>query len=275
MAGSLSNHQGTEIFAQLAKHFESYSDEVVFIGGWVHAIYLADAGTDGQPIKTDDIDISLPRQLLAADRPTLIELATSAGFDVNRLDEATGLLEIYSGVVDLDLLTDSDEPRTPIAIEGQEGLVVQGYPHQQLLRENSKVVELGPDLHPSLNPPVEIRVPTLGAYILGKTLSAGTRPHPAKRAKDLVYIFEILRHPGLGQEAMEELPALERAFPVESTLAVERLERLLQDDQVPGNVATQLLESIRILGSREQVVAAVRGRLRMLHRTLQKYISES
>jgi hypothetical protein len=269
------HRQGLEVFARLVKQFESYADEVVFVGGWVHAIYLADAALSDRPIRTDDIDISLPPQLLAADRPTLINLAISAGFDVETLDEATGLVTIYAGVIDLDLLTDAEEPRMPVVIEGQEGLVVQGYPHQYLLRRSSQTLLLGPELHPLLDPPVTIRVPTLGAYVLGKALSAGTRPYPSKQAKDLVYVFEILRQPGLGQKVFEELPTLESTYPDESMLAVRRLGHLIEDRHVMDEVATQLLESFRILGSQEEVVATVKGRLRSLHRSLHENLQRT
>ncbi len=59
-----------EIFARTVIALELYAGDVVFVGGWVHALYLADANADERPVVTDDIDLSIPHRLLAGDRGT-------------------------------------------------------------------------------------------------------------------------------------------------------------------------------------------------------------
>ncbi|MBA3969654.1 MAG: hypothetical protein H0X52_06095 [Gemmatimonadetes bacterium] len=56
-----------EIFARTVIALELYAGDVVFVGGWVHALYLADANADERPVVTDDIDLSIPHRLLAGD----------------------------------------------------------------------------------------------------------------------------------------------------------------------------------------------------------------
>jgi hypothetical protein len=94
-------------------------------------------------------------------------------------------------------------------------LVVQGYPGQFILLENARWMEVGREIHASLDPPVSIRVPTLSAYVLVKGLSSETRTNPAGRAKDLVYLLEIVRHPLLGREAIDGMGGLAAWYPAE------------------------------------------------------------
>ena len=49
-----------EQFARIIIATEPYHNEIVFVGGWVHALYLSEANESGA-IYTDDIDITIPR----------------------------------------------------------------------------------------------------------------------------------------------------------------------------------------------------------------------
>ena len=185
---------GGRVFADLVRALAPYLGDVVFVGGWVHALYLLEAeGVSARTVRTYDIDVSIPRSLARGDRPPLIELIRAARFEVSAFDEASGLLEIQRDSVPLDLLTEAPDPREPIAILGQGDLKVQGYPHQDLLRQNTRSMLVGVEVDESLNEPVPILVPTLSAYGLGKLLSSASRNMRSKRAKDLAYLVELLR----------------------------------------------------------------------------------
>jgi hypothetical protein len=209
-----------EIFARTMLALQPYAPDIVLIGGWVHALYIAEANADTRAVHTTDIDITIPSHLAMGDRRALIELVQVAGFELDELDSGSGLKSFWQmgdrhQEVDLDLLTDAPTVREAVPIEGQPNLVVPGYPNQQILLENSRWMEIGPDIHPLLDPPRWIRVPTLPAYALVKVLSSDRRPHPQKRAKDLVYLFEVIRDRSMGGRVLAGMGELAARYPDE------------------------------------------------------------
>lgn len=150
---------GGAAFADLVRAMAPYVDEIVFIGGWVHALYLYELeGESATTVRTEDIDITLPSSLPSDFRPTLIELVREAGFDVRFYEGSSGLLEIYRDAVDLDLLTESGDFPGPVEIMGQPDLVVEGYPYLDVLRQNTRSMLVGPEVDESLDVGVRIRV---------------------------------------------------------------------------------------------------------------------
>lgn len=264
--------RATAQFAQVVLTFEPYSRDVVFVGGWVHALYLAEVNETGA-VRTDDVDISIPMRLLANDRPTLLELAAMAGFERDPLSDMEGvaLLMAYTDddgmTVPLDFLTEGD-PRIPVEIIGQQGLLALGYPGQLMLLENTRDMVVGPDIHHSLHPSRLIRIPTLSAYCLQKALSSNTRSRLAKQAKDLVYLYEIARHPILGARLLAELPALFKRYPDEYARWKSTIQELLDTPSVQRAICEQLELSGRVTGSTDSVLSYMRARFRRLHALL-------
>lgn len=167
-------------------------------------------------------------------------------------------------MIDLDLLTDAATPRDGIAIEGQPGLVLPGYPNQRVLLENARWATVGPDIHPSLDPPCHIRIPTVGAYVLVKGLSAARRPSQTKRAKDIVYLLEIVRDETMGGEARSGIAALAPRYPEEYGAWREVLTRAISDRGLMAEVANQLREGIRMIGPEAEVARLVAAHIRRL-----------
>jgi len=259
----------SEVFARTVVALQPYADEVVFIGGWVHALYLAEANASDRPVRTEDIDITLPHTLLSEDRPTLLQLAAAARYEVQEIGSESGILQIFQEdldgrIVELDLLTESHDPHAPVEIEGQQGLMVHGYPGQRILLENARWIDAGPEIHPLLDPPVPIRVPTIGAYVLGKGLSSSTRTRISKKAKDLVYLYEIARHPLLGPAAIAEMPGLRERYRDASAAWRRHLEASSGDVPLLEEVVDQLQLGFRAIGSAEQVRASFVARIRRL-----------
>jgi hypothetical protein len=121
---------GGAVFADLLGALAPYLADVVFVGGWVQALYLFELeGADARVIRTADIDLTLSSPLEAGDRPPLVDLLRDGGFEVETFDDESGL-EIWKDSVDVDLLTEAPNPRKTVEIEGQSGLRVFGYPHQ-------------------------------------------------------------------------------------------------------------------------------------------------
>lgn len=71
---------GSEVFARTVIALQAYAGEIVFIGGWVHALYLAEANSTDRPVRTEDIDVTIPHAMLARDRPALFDLVAGAGY---------------------------------------------------------------------------------------------------------------------------------------------------------------------------------------------------
>jgi hypothetical protein len=128
--------------------------------------------------------------------------------------------------------------------------------------ENSTWISVGPEIHELLEPPRKIRVPTIGAYVLLKGLSSITRTRLDKRAKDLVYLHEILRHSILGPLALQGLPDLAARYPIAYADWRSQLARVTSDVRLLREIARQLLTADRARGHPEAVVAAVTARLR-------------
>lgn len=259
-----------EIFAKTIISLEPYLNDIVLIGGWVHALYLADANTQDSPVLTYDIDFSIPQKLLTEGRRELLDLALEAGFEIDPISELDGasLRLTHPGpdnaLIDLDLITEGLTPRAAVQIEGQANLVAQAYPGQKILLENTKVVLAGPEIHDLLSPPRSIRVPVPAAYVLHKALSSGTRVNWLKKAKDLVYLYEIVRHPILGPEVVAGMPGLARQYLTEYRTWRGTLTAVIESPSTRREIAEQLLLSRRAHGSEDDVAQQVAARLRRL-----------
>jgi hypothetical protein len=264
-----------DALARVILAFEPYNAELVYVGGWVHALYLAGAGSSAHPVMTDDVDVSLPLVLAAVGRPTLRELARQAGFVPNWLSMFEGEAEQFvyevshplSGtrVVDLDLLAESPVPRTAVPIAGQPDLIAQGYPGQRLLQENVQWMEVGP---PLLDPARRIRVPTLGAYVLHKGVASTTRAIPAKAIKDLVYVYEIVRDPVLSRLAVDGVRSLAFPYPEEYAIWRARFLGVVRERVVRRAVAEQIVVASGAFGTAAVVEAQITARFeRMLGET--------
>jgi hypothetical protein len=255
-----------EVFAKTVRALAPYAEDIVFIGGWVHALYLAEANEAAQALFTDDIDVTIPPSLLTAGRPTLLALAGGAGFDIEAERDDAPIEVVQYGpdrsAIYLDILTEHPNPREPVRIEGQPDLLAQGYPGQHLLLENSRTMVVGPDIHPSLTPSQRIRVPTLGAYVLHRGLSSRTRGRQDKAVKDLVYVHEILRHPRLGAQARSELPTLVSRYAEQAQQWRDRLNEVVRRDRLRRDLAEQLLLAGRAFGQEEQIMAEVEAQFR-------------
>ena len=257
-----------EAFARVVRALEPYAHDVVMIGGWVHALLLSKAGDRTSPVYTDDIDVSVPRKLLATGRPTLIELATGAGFKIDPLSELEDspirltIKGKHGTLIDLDILTESPTPREAILIEGQPGLAAQGYPGQAFLLNHTQWVEVGPEIHRLLDPPMLVRIPTIGAYSVHKGLSFATRTNGSKAAKDLVYLFEILRHSTLGRLARTEVRELATESPQIIDEWCQNLSSALLRGDLLREMADQLSLVGQVTGPTLDVIGRVKGEFR-------------
>jgi hypothetical protein len=255
-------------FARVIIAMQPYVEDIVFVGGWVHALYLAEAN-EGGAVQTEDIDVTLPRELLSGDRAALLDLAGEAGFvrdPICDMDDVAAWM-VYRNddglTIPIDFLTEGD-PRRPVEIVGQPGLRAQGYPGQQMLLDSWRWMEVGSTLHPLLDPPRRIRVPRLGAYVMQKAASSAMRVNRGKSTKDLVYIFEILRHPRIGASVSAEIRLLRPRYAREYETFADALRSTIATPIAMRDIAEQLIEAGSSYGAIADVAAAVDGRFRRL-----------
>ena len=234
--------EGGPVFGELVRAIKPYLSEVAFVGGWVHALYILESdGSAHGVVRTADIDLSLPHELASGTRDPLSELIARAGFEIQAVDGAGEVIEIFRDSVDLDLLAEAPSERTPVEIVGQPDLRVSGYPHQDMLRESARWIEVGPDIDPKMEPPKSIRVPEVHAYSIGKLLSSARRTNDTKKAKDLVYLNGLLEREPLRALIEHSMPELTAAYPKEARLAKTWMEQVLNDQRIVENVADQII----------------------------------
>lgn len=255
---------GGAVFAELVRTLGPYLDDVVFVGGWVQALYVLDVeGADARVVRTTDIDLTLAKALDPGDRPPLLDLLREGGFSVAPFADGAGF-EISKDTIDVDLLAEGSGDGDPVSIDGQPGLRAFGYPHQAMLRAHTREMIVGPEVHESLSPQ-RILVPTLPAYVLGKLLSSSLRTNPAKQAKDLVYVSELMAREALAESTIRGLPQMVRDHPDEGASARDHLSVAIDDERLIGEAAGQVVESSGYdLDDATPVQAQIRARLRRL-----------
>ena len=123
---------------------------------------------------------------------------------------------------------------------------------------------VGENVHRLLDPARRIRVPTLAAYGLQKALSSATRTNRYKSAKDLVYLYEIARHPYLGTILRDELPSLRARYNAESGQFRAVLTDALRAGPTLNDVCEQLHMTGRTFGSMNVTEAKVRAHFQRL-----------
>lgn len=234
---------GGSVFADLVRSLGPYLGEVVFVGGWVQALYVLEAeGSGARVVRTSDIDLTLAPTLDLGDRPPLLDLLRKAGFEVLAFDDESGY-EVSKASIEVDLLAEGPAPGAPVRIEGQPDLRAFGYPHQGLLRAHTRRMLVGSGVDDSLKTPVQILVPTLPAYTIGKLLSSAHRHVRAKQAKDLVYVTELMAREQLATLIIEGIPQVIATHPDEGRMARQWLSAAVNDRRLIEDAASQVVES--------------------------------
>ena len=244
-----------EIYARTIIALAPDAEEIVFIGGWAHALHLARVASFHRPVMTTDIDVTLPVHLPPGERRSFLDCIADAGFvpdpfggdgeSMAFAHEAPDAAEVT-----LDLIAAFDDPRTPVPIAGQDGLVVHGYPSQRILLAHTMRITVDASFHPLLDPPRSIRVPTPGAYALVKGLSSRSRYENSrgprrnvKYAKDIVYLLTMMNEPALATQVYTELAPLAAAYPEDYTAWRAWLTTVLRDTTMLADVADQYSEA--------------------------------
>lgn len=187
-----------KILADLAP----YGSDIILIGGWVPYLYRHYAGFDswgGEDTLTFELDVVVARPLPAAGRPPLAAVLREAGFHPADDTGAAAIWVRDAGIGEkIEFITAHrgvarGEGRV-VPLTEQPGVGAIPLTELEVIRSHTRTLLLPPV--PGFHA-VEVRVPTLGAYVVNKALTfirrrARTDEAGApKLAKDLLYLRDI------------------------------------------------------------------------------------
>lgn len=196
----------------MLREMEPYLPDLVLIGGWVPYLYrhYGPFGEwSGRDTLTRELDVLVGRPLPDEGRPPLATLLTEARFRATT--PAVWMRDVEAGE-QIEFLTShlgvARGSGIPVPLAGQPGLSAIPLPGLEILREDTQLLRLPP--HGEHGPGVEVRVPTLGAYIINKAatfMQRGGRQDDdgqPKIAKDLLYLRDLLAAPARVVDGIEE-----------------------------------------------------------------------
>jgi hypothetical protein len=179
-----------------------YLVDLVIIGGWVPYLYrqYGPVPWTGRLALTAEVDVLIGQTLAPGDRPPLTEILTASGF---RPGTTTGTSAVWMNDPargeKVEFMVPHTGPfndlQTVVPIRYQHGLGGIALRALHVMQWHTRPLilpALPPDGMPSL---VEVRVPTLGAYVVNKSVTVLHRNATIasdKRAKDLVYLRDLM-----------------------------------------------------------------------------------
>ena len=182
-----------------------YLERVVICGSWTLFIYrhwVLGKG-DEAPVRTLDVDVAVPKKVPIVQKP-LSKILESAGFKEDLSGEGDPPVSHFrlKGSPYLEFITPHKGNREQRTLEVQPGLTAQELRYLEIVLDTPRLVRI-----PGTR--LEVRVVSPAAYLYQKGLSFVRRQKPAKKAKDLAYLFDLLHNlPELRAQALGELPAL-------------------------------------------------------------------
>lgn len=181
-----------------------YLPELVVIGGWVPHLYRRYGGFHewGSTLsRTAEVDVLLPQEPPRDGRPPLAQLLREAGFTSTQEsrgaiwmnDVATGeKVEFF--VPHAGTATSIGQPRP---LPAQDGLGAIPLTDLTLLARHTRALQIPVAITIRRPEMLSVRVPSIGAYLVGKGAtfmkrSPATSPEQSRRAKDIVYIRDVM-----------------------------------------------------------------------------------
>lgn len=207
----------------ILRELEPYLSDMVLIGGWVPYLYRwygGFASWGGADTLTFEVDVLVERPLPAGSRQDLAAVLCGAGFHAlgGASPAAVWVRSVEAGEK-IEFIT---EHRGTAHVQGhavpvteQPGLAAISLVELEVMRSHTRTLIL-----PAISGahPVEVRVPTLGAYVVNKGLTfiqRGQRRDESgapKLAKDLLYLRDLA---SAGDEVMaaiaEDVESIARA----------------------------------------------------------------
>ncbi len=266
-----------------------YLPDVVVIGGWVPHLYRAYGGFahwTANLSRTAAVDVVVDPALDAAGRPTLATLLDSHGFHplanmggaVWANDPATGeKLELF---VPHDGVARDLGRSKPLPAQGGVGAIALS--DLSLLQTHTRLLHVPVTGTGVGATELAVRVPTLGAYVVTKAITFFKRgttadaiaPHRTKRAKDVVYLHDVMAAGAdVVAQVERDIDALRHAGQAEVDALRSAANNLsLLRGRPPSPVAGEAADILaeRDLISRTAAIQAVQGFTQDLHEMLDR-----
>jgi hypothetical protein len=179
-----------------------YLKDVVVIGGWVPYLHMRYGHLRHSQVDfslTAEVDVLLPRDLPAENRPGLAAILQESGFSTDT-SGAVWTNDPDKGEKVEFMVAHQGTNRTlnnAVQIRQQPDLSAISLSFLEILQQHTTTIQLPVTLRTRKSEVLDIRIPTLGAYLVNKSATFTYRPPPAvgedpKAAKDLVYIRDIM-----------------------------------------------------------------------------------
>jgi hypothetical protein len=169
--------------------------------------------TDLRVLRTFDADFALPPRVAPIGGQTLAALAAAAGFAPDfrgdfippvmkfvpvesAASPRAGSSEAYSIEFLTPLIGRADDPegRPLVTTDVQAGLTAQRLRYLDLLLEEPWAVSIeGMPGIPVAEPPLEVRLPHPGCFLVQKFLIADKRDPETERPKDMAYVYQVIQ----------------------------------------------------------------------------------
>lgn len=189
----------------ILRALQDYLPDLVLIGGWVPELYRRYGGFPAWASKlsgTSEADVLVPASIPRGARASIPDALRAAGFEPR--DPKT-MAPVWTRDIEkgerveflIPFATPAMGRGSAVPIENQPGLGALALPPDLnlLLRHTTLVTApIGLDEKPARY--ADVRLPTLGAYVVNKAVTFQERPPDArgeasKRSKDLIYLRDI------------------------------------------------------------------------------------
>jgi len=272
-------------FPEVLATLEPYLVDVVLIGGWVPHLYLVygNLGWQGTISRTTEGDILVPSILEPNGRPKLRELLEANGLRPARKEPfpADWIASDTEATV-VEFIMANPGPagtHSPRQIEAQGWLGAIVVEDARLLQSYTNTLTVA-----TRSGQLNVQVPTLGAWAVGKALTFGARQATVsgtlgeeKRAKDLLYIRDMVFAGGrVLQQVGKDLAeiALDGAWSSTLRRAVDRLTPVAAHSAVAAVTPAANQLAIREGRSKGAAVAEIRAASRELIDIIQAALAD-
>lgn len=208
---------------------KEYLPDIVISGGWVPFVYHSYLATEKparRPLRTADVDITVPPGLRAGERPALGQVLKKQRFEAKEIGLLLGkfgpkgpgetkYVASKQGVeIELTFMSPRFGKDDRAAMALPAGIVAVLVRYVEILLAAKMKVPVSDRTSKGRLIEVEAQVPTPAAYFYQKGLSFVGRRSRYKKGKDLYYLFDLLsNYPELRKRCEAEIPGLKERFP--------------------------------------------------------------
>ena len=235
-------------FLRVLLALEDYLPNTVLIGGcaaFVYSKYMFEKPLGQAPIYTNDLDL-LVQNDIPVSRRSILSLMEEAGFAGRALESRhTQYFKFESSLgtgFEVEFLTPAPSREHGETIVVQGGIRAQILDGLELFLTNDTEVRIS-DTSEDITVDLTVRVPTPGAFVLNKIQSYLDPIGDTVRAKDIYYVFYVLRNLPIGKQAI--VADVKRCGNTQVLdILASRLEPLFADEYAQGtrDLAAQLIE---------------------------------